>query len=75
MKDDELLVGCYSLEHYLSVYDARNYEKTNEIKWGDAASGNQGLIYSAKFWPTGSKLDNFIVAGSIGANDIKVFYY
>jgi hypothetical protein len=41
VKDNTLLVGCYSKDHYLNIYDSRTMEKIEEVSWGDSVGAEK----------------------------------
>ena len=76
VNDTQLLVGSYSLDHYLSIYDSRKWEKICDVPWGDVLGtdpSNKGMVYSCRFWNTKSHVNSYIVAGSSKSNDLKIF--
>ena len=66
------LVGSYTSEKYLSVFDQRNFKELDNIKW-DSEAGKGGFIYSCKFIRSNTNKFNYILAGSSHSNDFKIY--
>lgn len=69
-KNGLVLTGSHRSKEYLQIWDYKTKSKVQDVSWEFGYQSEGSYVYSAQFPKKGSE---FIVAGSTGVNEAKLF--